>query len=223
VIFEPNVIDAKEVVYQLLMTEYQRIQQKYEGTRLDLDVLVTTAYPQTEKRLDSETTVPGELFQGSRAQISISRVSDRTDFNNIGRFIGEARAVAPGSIGNYPDFSGQVKSQYHKPLGKVCTDVVEVRIWTLEPQFRDELYKLTKQIIFQKFPETMEQFGIINIDQVGGMDGEVTAQWLPRMLYVASLNLSVMYPLLEIEIDDLVSSISVPTSAVTTYIERFNI
>jgi hypothetical protein len=223
VIFEPNIIDAKEAVYQMLMTEYERIRQQYIGTDLRLDVIVRTSYPQTEVRLDSGTTTPSNLFEGSRAQISISRVSDRTESNYIGRAIGASSVVSPGDIGYYPASEGQTENKWVSPLGKMCTDIIEIRIWTLEPQFRDELYKLTKQIIFQKFPQVMEQFGIMNIDQVGGTDGEVSAQWLPRMLFIASINMAVMYPLIEMDIDDLVTAISVPSSGVSLYTEGFSI
>lgn len=212
-IFEPKIIDAKEAVYQILRREYKRINEQFSNTELDLNVKVTTSYPLTEKNLDTGIIDPNNLFGGSQAQITISRVGSPTEEAFISDQLGPSGLVREGQLGNLPALPSQNGTKFLLAQGRLQHDIIEVRVWTLNAQFRDELYKLTQQVMFEQLPNFREEFGLWDTRKVSGMDSEVTAQWLPRTVFVATINYSILYPLMEIRSEDLVNSIAVSVSA----------
>lgn len=216
-IFEPKIIDAKEAVYQILSNEYSRLNTLFDGTELDFNIKITTNYPLTEKNLDTGTVNENNLFGGSQAQITIARISSPSEEAFISDQIGPAKVVNTGG-GYYPSMpplSTQTGKQFLTAQGRLQHDVIEVRIWTLHSQLRDELYKLTQQIMFEQLPQMREEFGLWDVRKVSGSDLEVTAEWLPRTVFVGNLNYSIFYPLLEIRSDDLVNSLTIAMSAIS--------
>lgn len=218
-IFEPKIIDAKEAVYQILTREYDRIQQLFNSTDLNFNIKVTTSYPLTEKNLDTGTVNVNNLFGGSQAQITIARVSSPGEEAFISEQLGPANMVDSNNAASHPSMPpllGQNGKKFLMSQGRLQHDVIEVRIWTLHSQLRDELYKLTQQIMFEQLPEMREEFGLWDVRKVSGMDLEVSAEWLPRTIFVGNLNYSILYPMVEIRSDDLIDSITVTVSAINS-------
>lgn len=211
--WEPKIIDAKEAVYQILRREYKKITDKFINSPTKLSVSVTTSYPLTEKKLDTGDIDPSNIFGGNLAQITISRIASPAEETFISDQIGPASFIGENTNGNIPSLPGQIGSRFLSAQGRAQHDIIEVRVWTLNAQLRDELYKLTQQIMFEQKQQMMEEFDIWHITRISGSDEEVSAKWLPRTLFVATLNYSILYPLIEISSEILIETITASISS----------
>ena len=149
-----------------------------------IDVKVVTAYPRTVEEIDK------------KAIITISRVTAPEEM----RFVTDLLIQ-----------EAQTQSMLNQ-RGNFQTDVFEIAIWTLDAQYRDDLYLLTRQILFEKKKtELLDKFQFIKFYRVGGSDQELDIAKLPRTIYRAVLTYLTQTQLAQSTTDELVEAITVST------------
>jgi hypothetical protein len=149
-----------------------------------MDVKVTTAYPRTVEQLDT------------KALITISRVNAPEETRFVSDLIIQ---------------SLQTNDMLNQK-GNLQTDIFEIAIWTLDAQYRDDLYLLTRQILFEKKKsEFFDKYHFIKFYRIGGSDQELDVAKLPRTIYRAVSNYLVMSRLEQNTVDKLVEGVTVTT------------
>lgn len=173
------IIDAKHAIYKLLKEQFDSLHSLYPDK---IDVKVTTAYPRTVEQIDR------------KAIITISRVSNQEEY----KFISDQ--VMTEEVRN---------NSYASNKGNLQTDIFEIAIWTLDAQYRDDLYLLTRQLLFENKHTLYSDYGFIKWYRIGGSDQELDIAKLPRTVYRGVLNYLAMTRMTLTTLTDLVSSINV--------------
>lgn len=179
-------IDAKTAIYNLLRDQYALLEQQYPDK---INVKVSTAYPRTVNEIDT------------KALITISRVVNQEEF----KFISDD--VLTAEIQN---------NQKTSSKGAFQTDIFEIAIWTLDAQYRDDLYLLTRQLLFEKKNTLLEDYQFIKWYRVGGADQELDIAKLPRTVYRATLSYLAMTRMTYNRIEDVVAGIETTTTIITS-------
>jgi len=172
------VIDAKHAIYKVLKEAFDDLHKLYPDK---IDVKVTTAYPRTVEQIDK------------KAIISISRLTNQEEY----RFITDQ--VMTDQIQN---------NNYYSNKGNLQTDIFEIAIWTLDSQYRDDLYLLTRQILFENKNTLYTDYQFIKWYRVGGGDQELDVAKLPRTVYRAVLSYLAMTRMTVSTLTDIVSAIN---------------
>lgn len=175
------IYDAKDAIYHVLRDAYKDLHTLYPDK---IDVKVVTAYPRTVNEIDT------------KALITISRITNQEEY----RFVADAM------------FSDEItNNSASSQKGALQTDIFEIAIWTLDAQYRDDLYLLTRQILFEKKSTLYTTYQFIKFYRIGGSDQELDVAKLPRTVYRAVLNYLAMTRMTYSTITDLVSAIEVGT------------
>jgi len=153
-----------------------------------IDVKVTMAYPRTVEEIDK------------RAIITVARINAPEETRFVSDLLYEELQT----------------NEMQNQRGTFQTDIFEVAIWTLDPQYRDDLYLLTRQLLFEKKKtELLEKFKFIKFYRIGGSDQELDVAKLPRTIYRAVLTYLTTTQLEYQTLYDLVEQITVSTLVVT--------
>jgi hypothetical protein len=179
------VYDSKNAIYTVLRDAYKDLQVQYPEK---ISVKVTTSYPRTVQEIDT------------KALVTISRITNQEEY----RFITDQI------------FSDEIKNNEQvSQKGALQTDIFEIAIWTLDAQYRDDLYLLTRQILFEKKNILTTKYQFVKWYRVGGGDQELDVAKLPRTVYRAVLTYLAMTRMSYSSTDDLVSAITVSTIVVS--------
>ena len=181
-----SIIDAKTAIYNLLRDRYKVLQEAYPEK---INVGISTAYPRTVNEIDT------------KALITVSRVVNQEEY----RFVTEY--VLQAEIEN----NAQTTSK-----GAFQTDIFEIAIWTLDAQYRDDLYLLTRQLLFEYKNTLLEDYQFIKWYRVGGSDQELDVSKLPRTVYRAVLSYLAMTRMNYSSVDEIIESITVTTTIITS-------
>jgi len=180
------IIDPKYGLWLMLRNRYNELMQQYPDK---IDVKVVTAYPRTVEEIDK------------KALITISRITAPEEM----RFVTD--------LYQQENQANQLGSSKYSSLQ---TDIFEIAIWTLDPQYRDDLYLLTRQILFEhKKEDLFEKFQFIKFYRIGGGDQELDVAKLPRTIYRGVLTYLVTTRLEYGSTDELVEGITVNTIIAT--------
>jgi hypothetical protein len=149
-----------------------------------INVKVTTAYPRTVEQLDT------------KALITISRINAPEETRFVSDLI-------------YQSLQTQ---EMLNQKGNLQTDIFEIAIWTLDAQYRDDLYLLTRQILFEKKKDYFfDIYKFLKFYRIGGADQELDTGKLPRTIYRAVSNYLVTSRLNQKTTDKLVEGLTVTT------------
>lgn len=181
-----SIYDAKNSLYVVLRDAFKELQ---DANPDKIDVKVTTAYPRTVEQIDK------------KAIITISRVTNQEEY----RFVTDN--IYSQEITN--------NTSEKTSKGALQTDIFEIAIWTLDAQYRDDLYLLTRQLLFEKKNILYTDHQFIKFYRVGGSDQELDVAKLPRTVYRAVLNYLVMTRMTYSSLSDLVREINVSTLVVS--------
>ena len=176
------IYDAKNSLFVVLNEEFKKLHALYPTK---IDVKVTTAYPRTVTEIDK------------KALITIARVTNQEETRFVTDLVQEEI----------------IKNQSATTTkGAFQTDLFEIAIWTNDSQYRDDLYLLTRQMLFeQKSVLYSDPHNFIKFYRVGGADQELDVAKLPRTIYRAVLNYLVMTRMTSQTLDELVAGINVET------------
>jgi len=145
--------DTKHVLWKLLKDQFQELEAAYPTK---VNVKVTKSYPQLVEELDKYL-----------ALITVSRVSAPQET----LFVGDAMTSGLNSDGKYA-----------KKTGALNTDYYEIAIWSLDPDYRDQMYYIVRQIMLEQKLYLAQQ-GFTKIIRTGGGDQEVDLVGIPRIIY----------------------------------------
>ena len=179
--FKISVFDSKTAIYNVLRDNFKTLQEQYPDK---IDVRVTTAYPRTVNEIDT------------KALVTVSRITNQEEY----RFVTDA--VLTTEVAN----NAQTSSK-----GALQTDIFEIAIWTLDAQYRDDLYLLTRQLLFEQKNTLYTDYQFIKWYRVGGSDQEIDVAKLPRTIYRAVLSYLAMTRMSYASSVDIVADITVST------------
>lgn len=183
--------DIKRVLYDIIKTEMDRLHSLYPSK---INTKVVTAYPRTATEIDE------------KAIITIARVSSPEET----KFITDLFSGSGPSIGNFLEKKGNLQ-----------TDIIEFGIWTLDPQYRDDLNLLLRQILFEKKEDILREGQLLKFQKVSGSDSQsIGGQDLPRTIYIATMNYLVMGTLNATTTDQLVSDITYTLTFAPSSLEK---
>jgi len=78
-------------------------------------------------------------------------------------------------------------NQWERSRGVLNTDYFEIGIWSLDPDFRDQMYYIVRQILLEKRKSLLQQ-GFIKFTRTGGGDQEIDLVGQPRIIYRSTHN-----------------------------------
>lgn len=145
--------DSKHIIWDTLKTEIDSLKQTYPDK---MSVIVLKQYPKTMEMLDKYSGV-----------------------------ITVARITAPPEtlfVGDNLNASLNTDNQWERNRGVLNTDYFEVGIWSLDPDYRDQLYYIVRQILLEKRRDLLK-LGFIKFTRTGGGDQEIDLVGQPRIIY----------------------------------------
>jgi hypothetical protein len=177
-----TIYDAKNSLFLVLKNALDSLYILYPDK---ISVKVTTAYPRTVTEIDT------------KALVTIARVTNQEETKFVTDLVSEEITA---------NENAKITS------GAFQTDLFEIAIWTLDAQYRDDLYLLIRQLLFENKRVLMsDPHNFIKFYRVGGADQEIDVAKLPRTIYRAVLNYLVMTKMIRQSTDDLVQGITVST------------
>ena len=183
------ICDPKYAIWLMLRNRYNELMEEYPDK---IDVKVTTAYPRTVEEIDK------------KALITVSRVTAPEEM----RFVSDL-------ITRESETSVSIGGNQSSTFGAIQTDIFEIAIWTLDAQYRDDLYLLARQLLFEnKKTDLYKKFQFIKFYRIGGGDQELDVAKLPRTLYRAVLTYLVSTKMEYGSTDDLVQDMTITTTII---------
>lgn len=182
-----KITDPKKILWRLLYDEFNKLMAIYPDK---VKVKVYTAFPQEMADIEKYDLI----------------VISRTSVPEETRFMGDIMSEGTGL--------NIVNQSYDLHYGNLQTEYYQISILTLNPQTRDNLYRLTIQLLFENkdklFKQQFYKFIQVNAQDVDGQQ----ERYLPRTVYQASITYMTMFQLQKTTIDELISDI-----IITTYLE----
>lgn len=182
-----TLLDSKHIIWQKLYDVYGALQASAPDK---INVKVLKSYPKTYEDIDKYGAI-----------ITVSRIAAPEEF----RFIGDLTTTEL-------DTAAQ---QAYRQKGNLQTEHLEIAIWSLNAEYRDDIYVLTRQILFEEKESLMRSFAIVKFIRLSGADQEVDIGQLPRVVY-RGLHIYQITHLLEFKkADDLVAAIDCNLELIT--------
>ena len=195
-----GIVDGKHYVFDFLKNRFDELMTKHPEK---INVIITTEAPQIEKLLKNNRQL---------AYIIISRIQNEYEYNLISDLFQGNETY----IGDFEERTG----------GNLQTDFFEIEIQTTNPQYRDDLYNLTRYL-FLYYRKRIGGLignpnypGLRNIRRTTGKDlpTETTGE-LPTFIYKAALTYLVQTDLLYKDVDELVEDIIVDEILINTDVQ----
>jgi len=171
--------DSKHILWDLLKTEFEALQVAFPTK---VSVLVLKQYPKTMEQLDKYSAV-----------ITVARITAPQEM----LFVGDNLNAGI----NDDNFWSKTKGSFN-------TDYYEVSIWSFDPDYRDQMYYIIRQLLLEKRQSLLEQ-GFIKVIRTGGGDQEVDLVAQPRIIYRATQIYMTQSRMTQESIYDLVSEIDI--------------
>jgi len=182
-----TLLDAKHIIWQKLYKVYGDLQTLYPDK---INIKVLKSYPKTFEDIDKVGAV-----------ITIARIAAPEEF----RFVGD---LATTEL----DTSAQ---QYYKKQGNLQTEHLEIAIWSKNSEYRDDIYILTRQLLFEEKEDFFRNNGFIKFIRLSGADQEVDIAQQPRIVYRGIHIYQITHLLNYLKADELVQSINCNLEIVT--------
>lgn len=182
-----TLIDSKHIIWQKLYDVYGQLQTAYPD-RINIKVL--KSYPKTYEDIDKYGAV-----------ITIARIAAPEEY----RFVGDLQATELDNTAQ----------QYLKGKANLQTEHLEIAIWSKNSEYRDDIYVLTRQILFEEKEDLLKNQGFIKFIRLSGADQEVDVAHLPRVMY-RGIHVYLCTHMLQYEkVEDLVATINTNLDFVT--------
>ena len=172
--------DSKQILWNTLKTEFEALQQAYPTK---VSVIVLKQYPKTMEQLDKYSAV-----------ITVARLSAPQEQLFMGDLMGSG--LASDSI----SWASQ-KAAFN-------TDYFEIGVWSFDPDYRDQLYYIVRQLMFEKRQDFIRQ-GLIKIIRTGGGDQEVDLVAQPKIIYRSTDVYMVTAKIVSDSIESLISEMDI--------------
>jgi hypothetical protein len=150
-----TLLDSKHIIWNKLYEVYTRLNTQFPNK---IDVKVIKSYPKTFEDIDKNSAV-----------ITVSRVAAPEEY----RFVGDLTTTEL-------DNNAQ---QMWKQKGNLQTEHLEIAIWSLNAEYRDDIYVLTRQILFEEKEDFFRNYNFIKFIRLSGADQEIDVGQLPRVVY----------------------------------------
>jgi hypothetical protein len=177
-----TITDPKTILWDTLRRRFDALKEAYPEK---VNVFVSLAYPKTIQEID-----PKEDEIAAKAVITVRRVRGFEDIRAVGDIASTSMNVS--------------SSVYEELLGQLRTEHFEVSIWSLNSNYRDDIYLLTGLLLFDEKRE-LSRKGFIRFIFESGTDSEIQLEKLPRVVYRSSMTYLVTTKLQETKTEDLVS------------------
>lgn len=148
--------DAKHIVWQKLYDVFNDLTTQYPDK---ISVKVLKSYPKTVEDIDKYGAI-----------ITLARISAPEEY----RFVGDLAA------GTELDLRTQ---QALEQKGNLQTEHLEIAIWSKNSEYRDDMYILTRQILFEEKLDLIRNYNFYKFIRISGADQEVDLVYLPRVVY----------------------------------------
>ena len=176
------IIDSKNLLWKYLKSAYTELQTQYPD-KIKVDVL--TEYPQQNENHHKDM---------AQAYIIIRRSSTPEEV----RFLDDAYHQQINQGIGIDSTSGNLQTEYFDFL-----------IMSTNPQYRDDIYNLTKFLIFKDKKTKLLPMGLRNVIRLGGRDEVLDQQGLPTLLYKSTLSYLVQADLTYTTVDAVVEAITI--------------
>lgn len=153
------ITDVKKAIWEVLHNEITRLSALYPDK---VNAKVVTVYPKTVSEIDTKDI------------ITIARVSSPQEDKFLGDIMNQQLNTA----------TERIVSKF----GALEQDHWEIAIWSLNPQRRDQLYLLVRQILFEKkHEELLGKYKLIRFFRISGSDSDIDVTKSGRTIYQARL------------------------------------
>jgi len=149
--------DSKHILWNMLKDEFASLQTVYPTK---ISVLVLKQYPKTVEQLDKYSAV-----------ITVARISTPQEQLFLGDTFGSGLSTD--------------ELTWTRQKGAFNTDYYEIGIWSFDPDYRDQMYYIVRQLMFEKRQYLLEQ-GFVKVIRTGGGDQEVDLIAQPKIIYRAT-------------------------------------
>jgi hypothetical protein len=172
-----SAVDLKKMFWEVLTSEF---------IRLNLDIKVTVEYPRDLQEIDTKPTV------------TIARRGDSEGMRAIGDHLGSSPGLQT---------QGRNAGHFVTHLGQYITETYEIAVWATNSILRDDLFIVTRQILFDQKKYIESNYGVMKFIRVDGRDEEIDSSLLPRTIYRGVLTYEIMTRLMNVIVDDLVTAV----------------
>ena len=150
-----SLLDAKHIIWKKLYDEFARLQQLFPDK---INVKVLKAYPKSFEDIDKYGAI-----------ITLARIAAPEEY----RFVGDLQATELDTK----------TQQYLKSKANLQTEHLEIAVWSKDSEYRDDIYVLVRQILFEMKDSLLRNDGFIKFIRLSGADQEVDVVYLPRVIY----------------------------------------
>ena len=175
-----TLLDSKHIIWQKLYETYNALQTSYPDK---IDVKVVKSYPKTFEDIDKVGAV-----------ITIARIAAPEEY----RFVGDLATTELDSNAQ----------QSFKRMGNLQTEHLEIAVWSKNSEYRDDIFILTRQLLFEAKDDLIRNYGFIKFIRLSGADQEVDIAQQPRIIYRGIHIYQITHLLSTLTADELVGSIN---------------
>jgi len=146
--------DSKHRIWKLLKDEFDALESLYPDK---INIKVVKMYPKTVEELDKYL-----------ATVTVNRITAPQEM----LFVGDSLT---SGINSSTDLWETTK-------GVLNTDYFEICVWSTDPDYRDQIYYVIRQILLEKRKDLLKE-GYTKFVRTGGGDQEVELVGIPRIVY----------------------------------------
>lgn len=188
-----EIIDIKDLLYKMLRDQFTALNGQFPTK---IRTKVQTAYPRTILDIDQDFEDPQSI---PKALITITRSNipaEQRVITNLYRW--DPNMLRMAQIAQLP-----------KNKGRILNDVFNLSVWSLSAHYRDRLFEVLREILFDIESDFMQRGHAFKFMQVGGGEQEVDVGQNPaRTIYRGYVTMAVSYIRTKaLDISDFVSSL----------------